>query len=123
MIIHRQHGGGKQAELLKNPQWKDPVLCPVWHVHRRYTRVKGLVEGENPSRLIKTPKSAATQEDDFIEVRRRKQHNTNETAPTSKKAACNAVDRPSKEVATPTSSPRSEHLTWTWILLTRDHTT
>jgi hypothetical protein len=48
----------------------------------------------------KTPKSAATQEDGFKEVRRQKRHSTDETAPTSKRAvptaASDAVDTPPK---------------------------
>jgi hypothetical protein len=46
----------------------------------------------------KTPKSAATQEDGFKEVRKRKRHSNDEAAPTSKKAvptaASDAVDSP-----------------------------
>jgi hypothetical protein len=52
----------------------------------------------------KTPKSAATQEDGFKEVRRQKRHSTDETAPTSKRAvptaASDAVHTPSKVVVT-----------------------
>jgi hypothetical protein len=44
-----------------------------------------------PAGQSKTPKSAATQEYSFKEVRRRKRHRTNETAPISKKAVPTAV--------------------------------
>jgi hypothetical protein len=63
--------------------------------------LKAVMKASTPAGQSKTPKSAATQEDGFKEVRRPKRHNTNETAPTSKKAACTAVDTPHKEVATP----------------------
>jgi hypothetical protein len=59
-----------------------------------------VLKANTPEGQFKKPKSAATQEDGFKEVRRRKRHNTNESATTSKKAAFFAVDTPSKEVAT-----------------------
>jgi hypothetical protein len=61
---------------------------------------KAVLKASTPAGQFKTPKSAATQEDGFKEVQRRKRHSTNETAPTSKKAACTAVDTHPKEVAT-----------------------
>jgi hypothetical protein len=61
--------------------------------------LKAVLQASAPAGQSKTPKSAATQEDGFKEVRRRKRHSTNESATTSKKAACIAVDKPSKEVA------------------------
>jgi hypothetical protein len=80
--------------------------------------LKAVLKASTPAGQFKTPKSAATQEDGFKEVRRRKRHSTNEAAPTSKKAACTAVNTPPKEVVTRTFSPRSDHLTWTEILPT-----
>jgi hypothetical protein len=62
--------------------------------------LKAVLRASNPAGQSKTPKSAATQEDGLKEIRRRKRHSTNETAPTSKKAACVDVDTPHKEVAT-----------------------
>jgi hypothetical protein len=59
-----------------------------------------VLKASTPTYQSKTPKSTATQEDGFKELRRSKQHSTNETAPPSKKVACRAVDTPSKEVAT-----------------------
>jgi hypothetical protein len=73
-------------------------------LHGTYTvalhELKAVLKASTPAGQFKTPKSAATQEDGFKEVRRRKRHNTNESAPTSKKAAFSAVDTPPKEVAT-----------------------
>jgi hypothetical protein len=62
--------------------------------------LKAVLKKSTPAGQSKTPRSAATQEDGFKEVRRSKRHNTNETAPTSKKTACTAVDTPHKEAAT-----------------------
>jgi hypothetical protein len=62
--------------------------------------LKAVLKASTPAGKFKTPKSAATQEDGFKEARRRKRHNTNENAPTSKKAAFSAVDTPPKVVAT-----------------------
>jgi hypothetical protein len=62
--------------------------------------LKAVLKAGTPAGQSKTPKSAATQEDSFKEVRRLKQHSTNESAPTSKKTACTAVDTPPKEVFT-----------------------
>jgi hypothetical protein len=57
-----------------------------------------------PAGQSETPKSGAIQEGGFKEVRRRKQHSTNKTAPNSMKAVLTAlsaaVDTPPKEVAT-----------------------
>jgi hypothetical protein len=50
-----------------------------------------MVKASTPAGQSKTPKSTATQEDGFKEVRRHKRHSTNETAPTSKKAVPTAV--------------------------------
>jgi hypothetical protein len=67
-------------------------------------KLKAVLKESTPAGQSKTPKSAATQEDGFKEVRRRKRHSTNETVPTSKKAvpiaASTAEDTPSKEVVT-----------------------
>jgi hypothetical protein len=41
-----------------------------------------------------------TEEDGFKEIRRRKQHSTNEAAPTSKKLAAETKNTPNKEIAT-----------------------
>jgi hypothetical protein len=62
--------------------------------------LKAVLKASTPAGQFKSPKPTATQEDGFKEVRRRKRHNTNESAPTSKKAAFSAVDRAPKEVAT-----------------------
>jgi hypothetical protein len=59
-----------------------------------------VLKARTPAGHSKKPNSAATQEDGFKDVRSRKGHSTNETAPTSKKAACTAVDTTPKEVAT-----------------------
>jgi hypothetical protein len=56
--------------------------------------LKAVLKASNPVGQSKTPKSAASQEDDFKEVRRLKRQGTNETASTSKKAVCTAVDTP-----------------------------
>jgi hypothetical protein len=60
--------------------------------------LKAVLKASTLASQSKTPKSAATQEDDFKEVRRRKRHSTDETAPTSKKAVptalSDAVDTP-----------------------------
>jgi hypothetical protein len=57
--------------------------------------LKAVLKEGTPAGQSKAPKSAATQEDG-----RRKQHSTNKTAQTSKKAACTTVDTAPKEVAT-----------------------
>jgi hypothetical protein len=62
--------------------------------------LKAVLKACTPTGQFKTPKSAATQEDGFKEFRRRKRHNTNESAPNSKKAGFSAVDTPHKKVAT-----------------------
>jgi hypothetical protein len=62
--------------------------------------LKAVLKASTPAGQSKTPKSTATQEDGFKEVRRHKWHSTNETAPTSKKAACTTVDMLHKEAAT-----------------------
>jgi hypothetical protein len=56
--------------------------------------LKAVLKASTPVDQSKTPKSAANQEDGFKEARWRKWHSTNETAPTSKNAACTAVDAP-----------------------------
>jgi hypothetical protein len=61
--------------------------------------LKAALKATTPAGLFKTPKSVATQEYGFKEVRRRKRHSTNETAPTSKKAGYTAVDTPPKDFA------------------------
>jgi hypothetical protein len=53
--------------------------------------LKAVVKANIPTGQSKTPKSAATQEDGFKEIRRRKRHSKNETAPTSRKAVLTAV--------------------------------
>jgi hypothetical protein len=49
--------------------------------------LKDVLKASTSAGQSKTPKSASTQEDNFKEARRCKRHSTNETAPTSKKAA------------------------------------
>jgi uncharacterized phage infection (PIP) family protein YhgE len=65
-----------------------------------YTDALHVLKASTPASQSKTSKSAATQEDGLKEVRRRKRHSTNETAPTSKKvlltAVSAAVDTPLK---------------------------
>jgi hypothetical protein len=56
--------------------------------------LKAVLKPRTPAGQFNKPKPAATQEDGFKEVRRRKRHNTNESAPTSKKAAFSAVNTP-----------------------------
>jgi Flp pilus assembly protein TadG len=79
---------------------------------------KAVLKASTPAGQSKTPKSAATQVDGFKDARRRKWLSINETAPTSNKAACTAVDTPPMEVTTRNSSPRSKPLIWTRILPT-----
>jgi hypothetical protein len=63
--------------------------------------LKAMLKASSPAGKSETTKCAASKEDGFKEVRRRKRHNTNEDAPTSKKTACAAkVTPPPKEVAT-----------------------
>jgi hypothetical protein len=62
--------------------------------------LKAMLKASTPGSQSKTPKSAASLEDGFKEVRGRERNSTNETAPTSRKAACTAVDTPHTEVAT-----------------------
>jgi hypothetical protein len=62
--------------------------------------LKAVLKASTPADQYKTPMSSDTQEDGFKKVRRRKQHSTNESVPTSKRAAFSAVDTPPKEVAT-----------------------
>jgi hypothetical protein len=100
MVIHRQHGGGKQAELLKVLNWKNLFSALYGTYTVALHELKAVLKASTQAGQSKTPKSAATQEDGFKEVRRRKRHSTNETAPTSKKAACTAVDTPPKEAVT-----------------------
>jgi hypothetical protein len=63
-----------------------------------------VLKASNSAGQSQTPKSPATREDGFKEVRRRKLHSTDEAARTSKKAvttaASVAVDTPSRVVAT-----------------------
>jgi hypothetical protein len=81
--------------------------------------LKAVLKASTLAGQFKTPKSAATQEDGFKEVWRHKRHNTNESAPTSKRAAFSTVDTPPpRRSPRGISSPRSEHLTWTQILPT-----
>jgi hypothetical protein len=84
--------------------------------------LKPVLRAGTPAGQSKTPKSAATQEDGFKGVRTRKQHSTNQTDPTSKKAVPTAVsvaaDMPPRRSPPRISSPRSEHVTWTRILPT-----
>jgi hypothetical protein len=67
-------------------------------------KLKAVLKASTLANQSKTPKSTATQEDGFKEVRRRKRHSTDETAPTSKRAvptiASDDVDTPSKVVVT-----------------------
>jgi hypothetical protein len=55
-------------------------------LHGTYTvalhELKAVLKASTPTGQFKKPKSAATQEDGFKEVRRRKRHNTNESATT-----------------------------------------
>jgi hypothetical protein len=53
--------------------------------------LKAVLKANTLASQSKTPKSAATQEDGFKEVRRRKRHSTDETAPTSKRAVPTAA--------------------------------
>jgi hypothetical protein len=62
--------------------------------------LKAVLKASTPAGQSKTPKSAATQENGFKEVQRRKRHSINETAPTSKKTATTAVGTPQKVVDT-----------------------
>jgi hypothetical protein len=97
MVIHRQHGGGKQTELLQ---------------------LKAVIKASTPVVHSKTAKSATTQEDDFKDIPRRKRHNTNEIAPTLEEIVLTAaVDTPPPRRSPPgISSSPSENLTWTRIL-------
>jgi hypothetical protein len=56
--------------------------------------LKALLKASSPAGKSETTKCAASQEDGFKGVRRRKRHSTNENAPTSKKAACAAEVTP-----------------------------
>jgi hypothetical protein len=62
--------------------------------------LKALLKASSPAGNSETTKCAASQEDVFNEVRRRKRHITNEDAPTSKKTGCAAEVTPPKEVTT-----------------------
>jgi hypothetical protein len=66
--------------------------------------LKAVLNASTLASQSKTPKSAATQEDGFKEVRRRKRYSPDETAPTSKRAvptaASDAVGNPRKVVVT-----------------------
>jgi hypothetical protein len=53
--------------------------------------LKAVLKASTPAGQSKTPKSAATEEYGSKNVRRTKRHSTNETAPTSKKAATTAA--------------------------------
>jgi hypothetical protein len=53
--------------------------------------IKAVLKESTLASQSKTPKSAATQEDGFKEVRRRKRHSTDETAPITKRAVLNAA--------------------------------
>jgi hypothetical protein len=63
-------------------------------------KLKALLKASSPADKSETPNCAASQEDGFKEIRRRKRHSTNKTALTSKKAVCAAKVTPPKEVAT-----------------------
>jgi hypothetical protein len=103
MGIHRQHGGGKQAELLQSPHWEEPVQCLYGTYTVALHDFKAVLKPNIPAGQSK-PKSAATQEDDVKEARWRIRHSTEETAPISKKSVPTtvsaAVDTPPKEVST-----------------------
>jgi hypothetical protein len=66
--------------------------------------LKAVLQANTLASQSKRPKTAATQEDGFKEVRRRKRHNTDETSPTSKRAvptaASDAIHTPPKVVVT-----------------------
>jgi hypothetical protein len=66
--------------------------------------LKAVLKANTLASQSKTRKSAATQEDGFKKVRRRKRHKTDESAPTSKRAvptaASDAVDSPPNVVVT-----------------------
>jgi hypothetical protein len=61
--------------------------------------LKAVLKASDPAGQSQTPKSSATQEDSFKEVRRRKRHSTGEAARTLKKAVTTAA---SARIATPT---------------------
>jgi hypothetical protein len=73
--------------------------------------LKVVVKASTPVGQSKTRKSTATQEHGFKDVRRRKRHSRNETAPISKKAvltaASAAIDTPPKRSPPGISSVRS----------------
>jgi hypothetical protein len=66
--------------------------------------LKAVLKASNPAGQSQTPKSSATEEDGFKEVRRRKRHTRDEVACTSKKAITTAasatIDTPTSVVAT-----------------------
>jgi hypothetical protein len=100
------------------------VQCPVWNVHSRFARVKGLAERKHTSvDPTPTPKPATTQEDCFTEVRRRKRQNSDKAAQTSKKAAPTAgtalADTPSKITTRYFSSPHWGQRMWKLIVSVR----
>jgi hypothetical protein len=99
MIIHRQHGEGSRQNFCKVLNGKNLFSALYGTYTVALHELKAVLKASTPAGQSKTPKSATTQEDCFKEILRRKRHSTNETAPTSKKAACTAVDTPPKEVA------------------------
>jgi hypothetical protein len=56
-----------------------------------FHELKAVLKASIIASQSKTPKSAATQEDGFKEVRRRKRHSSGETAPNSKRAVPTAA--------------------------------
>jgi hypothetical protein len=65
-----------------SPHWGDHFSALYGMYTVALHELKAVLKANTPAGQSKTPKSAAIQEDGFKEVRRRKRHSTNETAPT-----------------------------------------
>jgi hypothetical protein len=100
MVIHHQYSGAKQQIFCKVLNGKNLFSALYGTYTVALNELEAVMKASNPAGQSTTPKSSATQDDGFKEARRRKRHSTNKTAPTSKKAACAAVDTTLKEVAT-----------------------
>jgi hypothetical protein len=99
VVLHRKHRGRKQ-KFCKALNGKTLFSALYGTYTVALQALKALLKASSPAGKSETTKCAASQEDGFKEVRRRKRHSTNEGAPTSKKAACAAEVTPAKEVAT-----------------------
>jgi hypothetical protein len=65
MGIHRQHGRGKQAELLQSLTGKSRFSALYGTYTLALHELKAVLKASTPAGQFKTPKSAATQEDGF----------------------------------------------------------